>query len=314
MKAASRDRRERGLPSTARLRLRPFGYELDGITHRPAEAAALREAYDALIVGSDFVEIANRWNRAGFRNAFEQPWTAGAVSGVIWNPRQMGKVAYGGRIVADAVWEPMVDEITWRVIRARSKHRAIPARSLLGHIATCGKVLEDGTACGRVVSTGRQNGRPAYRCLGPTQHLTRRTDLVDAQVTKWVLARLARPSVQTRLTEGDRALAATHAQLARLRARELVEEGTAVPPADFGEVLAPIRAEIRELEERVVRTRLRTLIGRQLVSQTATEAWDGWSILERRQVIGAVAVITIASNPPARTPYCAKAVKILPRR
>lgn len=288
IKAASKDRRERGLPSTATFNLRPFGYERDGMTHRPAEAAAIRMAYDAVIAGREIVSIAHQWNRAGFRNANAGPWTPRSVAKVLANPRQMGKVTYLHEIVGDGVWEPMVDEITWRVARVCSRRRQSAARSLLGHIAACGNVLANGEACGGLVFITTQNGLPSYRCAN---HLSRRADYVDAHVTKWVLTRLAR------LAGDDDRRASAVVRLESLLDRERAAH-----------------TETHELEDRVVRARYRAKVGRQLLRQSAAQAWDGWDVLERRRVVDAFASITVKPAPRGRRPFDPSSVEILARR
>jgi len=319
--AANRDRRERGLPSKA-FPLRPFGYESDGMTHRPAEAAAIRAAFDAMVTGSHVAAIAPEWNRAGFRTAHDQPWTARSVFEVLANPHQMGKVTYKAKrpglrtprrvIVGDGVWEPIVDETTWRVVRRRLSRK--PLRTLLARIATCGKVLESGETCGRPTYNGITNALPSYWC--PCGHISRRAAYVDAQVTDWLLTRLARRDVRTRLRSGGDD-ATTMTRLERLRAREAAAESDLrssgkVLPTDVSDLLAPLRAEILDLEEAVIRARHRPMIGHQLADRSAVEMWEGWNIFERRQAVETLALISIKPTPPGRG-YRPSAVIIRPR-
>lgn len=96
---------------------RPFGYETDGMTERPAEAEAVREAYRLLLAGMPVGTIARGWNQAGLvtpQNAFTHgcegkcaptvkprgcpdrrtdqpsPWVAQTLRPLLLNPRYAG--------------------------------------------------------------------------------------------------------------------------------------------------------------------------------------------------------------------------------
>lgn len=53
---------ELGLPPAGPV---PFGFESDRITHHPAQAQVIRDAYATLLTGGILAGIARRWNAAG---------------------------------------------------------------------------------------------------------------------------------------------------------------------------------------------------------------------------------------------------------
>ncbi len=92
---------------------RPFGYEPDGVTIRPREAAAIRQGYEDLLAGLPLAEIARRWNALGFRSQ-SRPWAWNNVRVVLMNARYAGLRAHKKEVVGPAVWDGLVSEETWR--------------------------------------------------------------------------------------------------------------------------------------------------------------------------------------------------------
>jgi site-specific DNA recombinase len=169
---------------------RPFGFEPDGITLRPAEAAALRHGYDQILHGVPVAAVARSLNDAGLHtpqlsrrwqhgpeclcpqpgdldSAEECPdrtkvsrWAGQTLRVTLQNPRYAGirAVSRGtGRWkewehIAPAVWPAIVDEDVWRAVQGVLGD---PARSSPGRN---GQRLLTGTArcgvCGSTVQAG----------------------------------------------------------------------------------------------------------------------------------------------------------------
>jgi site-specific DNA recombinase len=122
---------------------RAFGYEHDGVTLRPAEADALRQAYSDVLHGVPLARIARDLNAKGLytpqltrarrspdgdviRAPQPSPWTAQTVSPMLLSPRYAGLRARTVRpergrptwdILGRAVWEPVVSEEVWQAVR-----------------------------------------------------------------------------------------------------------------------------------------------------------------------------------------------------
>lgn len=179
---------------------RPFGYEDDGLTLRPAEAAAIERAYQAVIEGVSLGSIARSWNAAGL-NTGKTGWKTGAptqwrhdtVRTVLLNPRNAGLRRYNGEITGRAEWPAIVGEDTFRAAEYRIKnHNGVGltrgARQLLTGVARCGE-------CGTTVhGGGAGHGKPIYRCK-TNRHINRLADPIDEYVSEVAIAYLSRPDV-----------------------------------------------------------------------------------------------------------------------
>jgi site-specific DNA recombinase len=87
------------------------------------------------------------------------------VATVLANPRIAGMRAYNGEIVADGIWEPIIDRFTFEQLQAKIKRVARPRRpatKLLTGIARCGRC-----GCPLWSSTGSdsRNGNMRYACV-----------------------------------------------------------------------------------------------------------------------------------------------------
>src|SRR6185312_14475135 len=164
---------------------RPFGYEADHVTVRPAEASAIRWAADALLGGSTVSAVTREWNRRGLVSAQGgRPFTRQSVTSILRNPRIAGLAVLPQRedpddrpelddpprrrkrllspeITGAGQWEAIVTEEQWRALTAllgdpaRKPPRG--AYTLLGGLARC--------RCGNKVAAGTNaTGRQVYRC------------------------------------------------------------------------------------------------------------------------------------------------------
>ncbi len=193
---------------------RAFGYEPDGMTLRPDEAAAVAEAYRALLAGESLGAIARTWNAAGLTPTQSAEWDRSGVRDVLLNARYAGLRRHrpegshheyrrdpAAFVVGRAQWPAVVDEETWRAAVALltdpSRRTGVPgARALLTGVARCG-------ACGaHVHSGGRRRMNPAYRCSA-AHHLSRKSEPVDAYVQELAVRRLQMPDVLAALAEGE---------------------------------------------------------------------------------------------------------------
>ena len=131
----------RGLPRGSR---RPFGWEADKTTVRPAEADLIREAARRVGAGETVPAVARDWNQRGIASPQKarHGWSATTLAGVLRNPRLAGLRAYKGEIVAEGQWEPILDRAQWETLAARIRRVARPGRPsthLLSGIARCGR-------------------------------------------------------------------------------------------------------------------------------------------------------------------------------
>jgi site-specific DNA recombinase len=228
---------------------RPFGWEKDGMTPRPGEQQLIRDAAALVLAGRSLASVARDWTAAlgGSPNGGGKT-RASTVRDVLANPRVAG-------LLPDerpATWPAIVDEQTWRGVRAvladPSRRNERGATRLLTGIALCG-------LCGDQVTTVNggvtRTGAATYRC-SRTSHLDRLADPVDAYVTRVLLAYLARERVTPSVQGSDAATTAQDAAALRARLAELadlVADG-AMTAAEYRPRADRLRNELQQVEQR----------------------------------------------------------------
>ncbi|WP_193048192.1 recombinase family protein [Mycolicibacterium baixiangningiae] len=283
---------------------RPFGYDADGMTIRPNEAALIRQGFADFLAGESFGEIARRWVAAGYRTPQGNEWSRYAVRDVLTNPRycglrrhvpndQLGAMRKNPElgIVGPAQWAAIVDEPTWRAVArtmASDDRRRAPvaAKGLLTGVGLCG-------VCGQTVQrSGASVAAPQYRCRS-RQHVTRRAEPVDQYVSAVAVARLAAPDAGSLWTTDTPDAAELMAEADALRRRrddlaELVADG-AMTPAQFRSANERVLTKLGDVETRIAAFGRSSPLA--IVAETDVEAaWAGLSVAQRRSVIDALMV------------------------
>lgn len=145
-----------------------FGFLADRVTVNETEAALIREAAQAVVDGESLRSIVARWNAAGVRTSLGNEWSSFTLKRLLTSARVGGWREHGGKRYR-AVWPPILDDVTWRRVRAvltdpaRNKRTGPRAYLLTGGLARCGR---DG--CGaNLVARPRQDRARAYVCASP---------------------------------------------------------------------------------------------------------------------------------------------------
>lgn len=321
-KRAQQQAAQQGRPAGGR---RPFGYASDGETIIDTEAQHIRRAYADLLTGASLKGIARKWNAAGQTTTMGNPWNHGNVRSVLRNPRYAGLRTYRGEVVGPATWKALIDEETLRATEAllsmpeRRTTANTARRWLLPGLALCG-------FCGATVATGHtQHGKRIYRCR-TRAHISRKADPVDAliaggeidgvKVRGIVVERLSRPDALELLTE-DTATPAVQVAQARAQAIQDRLDDLAVGLEEGVLTLAAVRrsserlrAELAkvqaELQNAVHADVLRPLV----TARDAEQAWAGYDLAQRRQVIDALMTVTLLKPEQARQEFDPETVKI----
>jgi site-specific DNA recombinase len=146
---------------------RPYGYEADKLTLRPAEAAIVAECAKRLLAGEPVRSIARDLNERGVPSASGGAWSPQSLRRMLASPRISGQRAHHGEIVATAEWPGLIsveDGAAIRALLANPERRTNKAarRYLLGGILVC-------SHCGeRLVARPRSGGQRRYACAkGP---------------------------------------------------------------------------------------------------------------------------------------------------
>jgi site-specific DNA recombinase len=281
---------------------RPYGYQADGTTLCPEEAAVVARCCAQVLAGATLGGLAADLNRRDLPTSTGGRWTATELRRMLLRPRTAGLMQHQGKVIGRAGWPPLVDEPTWRAVvavltdPARRTNPGRPPRWLLSGIARCG-------VCGGpmvVTSSAHARGqarRPAYVCRA-SKHVVRAVAELDAHVQTVIVARLARPDAADLLrprTSDDPA--ALNAQAEALDQRL---KGLAVAYASDDIDAAQLRAGSRRLRERLaaVERRLAATVTSSPLDGLAgaPDAADRWlrlGLARQRAVIQALATVVI---------------------
>jgi site-specific DNA recombinase len=203
---------------------RPFGYRLDGpsikhggegkLAQVPGEAAAIRDGCAKVLAGIGPHPIAKQWNGAGLLTTAGKPWNNVNVRLALIRALNAGLIEYGtgkdgkgqGTVVGPGNWEPIVDEDTWRAVRAALTdpgRRVGPGpkpRHLLTGVLVCGicgghtfRVIP--SKWGSLYQCNSHAHRPAGEAGPRRWHLARKQQPLDDFVEQIVIERLSRPDV-----------------------------------------------------------------------------------------------------------------------
>lgn len=180
---------------------RPYGYDNDRVTPRPAEAAIVAEVVGRIAAGETLGRIVNDLNerkvptmRPGSR------WRVGTIRQWALNARLIGRRTHNGVDVGEACWPAIVDEATWRranaIIVARQGNDQVQKRSARRYLLTGGLIV-CGKCGGWLRSQSRYEGghsRPMYQCQtkrrGGCGGVAVRVHDVELLVTEAVIRRI----------------------------------------------------------------------------------------------------------------------------
>jgi site-specific DNA recombinase len=279
---------------------RAFGYERDGKTVCPDEAAEIVKAAQAILAGVSLREVTAGLRRCGLPTVYGGPWHTSTVRGMLLSPRLAGIKAYHGEEVGKAEWPAILEESTWRgvvaILTDPARRTSPPITSpspkwLLSLIAKCG-------VCGQTVSVGGgRKDNPSYVCRGRTSHLRRVARPTEDFVSRVIIARLSQPDaveLLTRQPEIDTAVLNREVTAARARLDALarmfgngdidvrqLQEGTAVAKEDLK------RAE-DSLAAAAPRDSLAGFAGR----EDAAQIWAKLDIGRKRTIVKTLVEVT----------------------
>jgi hypothetical protein len=178
---------------------RPYGYESDRRTVRPAEAAIVRECAKRCLAGESLRSIAADLIRRQVPAASGGEWSPQSLRRMLVSARISGQREHRGEVVAKAVWPAIITPAQHRQIRSllsdpARRTNGAARRYLLGGLLVC-------SHCGeKLVARPRAGGQRRYHCAkGPgfagCGKTTIKADDVEAYVVHAVLHRLDDPKV-----------------------------------------------------------------------------------------------------------------------
>lgn len=292
---------------------RPFGYERDGVTVRPGEAAAVLDATQRVLHGETLGSIARGWNTRGITTSTGAQWTSISLHHVLIRARNASVIEYDGERLAAATWPAIVPEDQWAAVRslladpARRHPRSVNRRWLGSGLFRCG-VCGDGTTMRSASTTGSTASprRATYRCKAGG-HLARVAEAVDELITALVLERLGRPDARLLLTsDTDIDTASLSAEAAALRVRldelaALFADGS-VTGRQLSEGTARIRARLTDVETELATSAAGSPLAGFADSDDIAAAWDAATVSRRKAVIDTSMTVTLLPASRGRLP------------
>jgi site-specific DNA recombinase len=296
---------------------RPYGWEADGVTLRPSEAAEVVNAAEAILAGVSLNQIAADLRSRGVLTVTGAEWTAPTVRDILLKPRNAGLVVYQGEILGGvtAEWPPILDRERWEVVRhilTDQNRRTTPGntpRWLGSGLYRCGHPDCIGLDPNPSVRSSRSgpDRHPTYRCRR-VNHLGRRAEWVDNLVERVIVARLSRPDAAELLAPSepgaDLADLSREAQVLRARiveATDLWESGV-ISPAELKIRRGRLAEKLTEAETRIAdmsgMSPLKDLAG----TPDPGTVWDGLDLGRKRAALDILAVVTLLPARPGRRP------------
>lgn len=178
---------------------RPFGFEADRVTLRPAEAKVIRDCAERLLAGESIRSLCADLRGRDVATVTGSEWKTQTLRRLLMSGRVSGQREYHGELIAAAQWPAIISAEQTAQIRAllgdpaRRTNRTV-RRYLLTRLLRC-------SVCGEtLVSRPRDDGRRRYVCAkGPNftgcGHTAIVSDGFEALVVEGVLHRLDSPAL-----------------------------------------------------------------------------------------------------------------------
>lgn len=286
--------------------VRPFGFEADGVTQRPAEAILIRKAIESILAGASLSSVVRTANASGLLTPFKrESWARNSFRAVLLRPRVAGLRDHRGKIIGKAAWEPIVSEDQWR---AAVKILTDPARTSSpgNQVRWFGSGLFRCGVCGGtlLVSTSGARRSAAYRCRAASGgHVTRTAEPLNDFVSDLIVVRLAQPDavelLKPKTPEVDLDALRSEATAAREQQRtisELLGQGK-MTGAQFA--IADRHAQHRlalaeaAVTEALIPSALEGLAG----NPDVLTVWPGLDLGRRRAVLDTLMIVTVLPAP-----------------
>lgn len=292
---------------------RRYGYEPDGVTVVPAEAAVIRECASRVVAGESVTSLCRDLDRRRIRPVKADGWSSKTLGDLLRSPRVAGLRVHRGEVVGQAAWPAILDRDTWEavvaVMHGRSAGKGKPALvRWLNQVLFCGR-------CGHPL-TGAHTANKSYRywchyMYGGCGRIAINGPGAEAEVRRQVLEYLARPDVVSEL-------AAQSSQASSGRVREELAEDEEqlrqlsrlwgdkrITLDEFAEARKVIAARI-EVAQRVLLTQAPPHIRRVFAAEDHEKAWGALSADAKRELVTTLLALgnyvgwTVAPADPSR--------------
>ncbi len=288
---------EAGRPSGGGTR--PYGYESDHRTVRPAEAAVIRKCAAKVLAGDSLRSICVELNADSVPTVSGKPWGTQTLRRLLMSARISGQREHKGAIVAKAEWEAIITPAETQRIRAKlsdpeRRTNRSARRYLLPRLLRCG-------LCDvRLYSRPRADGSRRYVCasgpnFGGCGTVTVVADPLEDFVIEAVLHRLDSPELAATLAgrAEDEDAAAWQAEIeqteSQLRELSRLWGEKVITQPEWLSARAPIEHR-QTLAKRRLAALNRTSTLAEYVGNAAElrSRWEGLTLTRQQQIVAAV--------------------------
>lgn len=271
----------------------------------PVKAELIKEAAARFLSGESTRAIAQDWNRRGIpapHASSQFGWRLEQVKRILVNPAVNAQRVHQGEIIGRAVWEPILDDVTYAKVLARfadpsrKTTRARETAKLLTGVARC-------SVCGGPVGYAPQKGvdrkvRNTYRCRYnncTTRDMNQLETYVTATLFEWIHER----GIADQVESDDAAINANRERIIKLRTKldditaEFTNPDSDMSASRFATIERDLRAQIHECERAIRTTNVPTAALDLAMSDEPERLWDELTVEQRREIIRSLFDVTI---------------------
>lgn len=315
---------------------RPFGFEANGITHREDEAAEIRKACEDVLSGVSLGSIERDWEARGIRTTATRKhdgkrWGRAEIAKLLMRPRNAGLRQHQGKVLGEAVWEPIVSREQWDGVcqllsdPARNHSPGNTPRWLGSGIYLCG-VCNDGSTV-RVSTNGGNTlgGRSrqiAYRCK-PAGHLARNAAHVDEWVELVIGERLSRPDAKELLRPQGPGVDVQAIRTERATLQQKVKRLAAMCDADeitleeYRIATRSTKQRLAEIRDELARAAVVNPLSKIVGADDPRAAFADLDLAQQRDILAHYFEVTLLPAPRGRRPgggyFDTETVRITPK-
>jgi site-specific DNA recombinase len=291
---------------------RPYGYEPDKRTIRPAEAAIVRECARRFLAGESIRAIASDLNERRIPTATGGGWAPQSLRRMLGSARIAGQREHRGEVVAVAEWPGIISASESARIRAKladpeRRTNRSARRYLLTRLLKCG-------LCGEyLVSRPRSGGQRRYACAaGPgfsgCGHLYISADEAEAWVLDACFYRLDTPELAAALAGANDNPEAERWQQEADQAQAQLEELAAawghreITMGEYRAARDPIEQRRTAARRQLAKASRVTVLDGYVGNAAALRAeWDSLDLTRQHAIVAAV--VDHVSVAPGRRGY-----------
>jgi site-specific DNA recombinase len=290
---------------------RPFGFEADRRTIRPAEAATIRECAARALAGDSLRSICTDLNARGIATATGKQWSPQTLRRMLLSGRISGQREHHGEIVGKAEWEAIITPTETQRLRAKLKDpERRTNRSARNYLLT--RLLRCHHCGTPLVARPRDDGTRRYVCasgpgFGGCGKTTVVADELERYIVEAVLHRLDSPHLPRALngstaddgSEWQAEIERTQAKLDELA--ELWAEGT-IGRSEWLKARAPLEKRQTLARKRLAALNRTTALEPHLGDAAGLrEQWAEMNLTRQQQIVAALLDHVVVG--PARRGY-----------